>query len=465
MTNPINTFFQDQKRFTRILFIIGIASIIGTCIIGTYSYIKTKNAYMDDIFHRNLNLTKTYSKYVDAVEESRKLKELSNVWKKSDKPEQGSYMCVINKGGFLNIHTARPDTVGENVGFIKITPRKRGDPSTLQELINVKSSWVGYYTALDGQEQITSFVYNKNLKSLIAIHVPLDEIESQFIAINLPWILGLSFITLVVLPLSLLALYYANKSHQKTIRVAHQNIIDANNQLVVNNRELMEYAAVASHDLQEPLRKVQVFGEKILKSCEDSLSPDGKDYLQRILKSTQRMSQLITDLLTLAKIPSLDIQLIPIDLNQLIKDIQSDLEVLIEKNHGIIHVKTLPTINGNPTQIKQLFQNMITNALKFHKKDEYPEINIYQIDDHSNNLKYNHHYQIVIEDNGIGIEEKYIERIFGLFQRLHDRVEYEGTGIGLSICRKIMDIHKGSIKVESNLGIGSKFILQFQKNN
>lgn len=236
-------------------------------------------------------------------------------------------------------------------------------------------------------------------------------------------------------------------------------------QLEQRNRELEEFAVVASHDLQEPLRKIQSFGDRLMAKYGALLTDDGRDYLERMQHAAGRMQTLINDLLTLSRITSKGRRFVPVDLTEMTHEVLSDLEIRIEQSEGRVDVGEMPTIEADPVQIRQLLQNLIGNALKFRRSDASPVIVIRgQILD-GRELRPEQKTvasdccQITVEDNGIGFEEKYLDRIFTVFQRLHNRSEYEGTGIGLAVCRRIAERHGGSITARSKPGYGSMFVV------
>lgn len=225
-------------------------------------------------------------------------------------------------------------------------------------------------------------------------------------------------------------------------------------QLEQSNRELQDFASVAAHDLQEPLRKIQTFGDRLNTRFSSTLSSDGHDYLDRMLSSAKRMRKLIDDLLTYSRVTSNSHPFEQTDLNHVLHEVLSDLEVAIEQFTGKIEIAPLPTVLADASQMRQLFQNVIANALKFHRKDIKPIVKI------SATIS-SDHCVISISDNGIGFEEKYADKIFTIFQRLHGRHEYEGTGVGLAICRRITERHGGSIAVQSKPGEGTTFLITF----
>jgi len=236
-------------------------------------------------------------------------------------------------------------------------------------------------------------------------------------------------------------------------------------ELARSNAELDKFAHVASHDLQEPLRKILAFGERLKTKYGEVLTEQGYDYLERMQKAAERMQTLINDLLTLSRITTKAQPFVPVNLAQVVQEVLSDLEVRIEQSKGQVEVDELPTLDADPLQMRQLLQNLIGNALKFHPKVEPPKVRIYtqllkgeDPQPLGNSAKYTL-CQICVEDNGIGFDEQYRERLFNAFQRLHGRNDYEGTGMGLAICRKIVERHNGSITAQSTLGQGSTFIV------
>jgi PAS domain S-box-containing protein len=234
-------------------------------------------------------------------------------------------------------------------------------------------------------------------------------------------------------------------------------------QLERSNAELQNFASVASHDLQEPLRKIQAFGDRLRTKCSDQLGEQGRDYLERMQNAAHRMQTLIQDLLQLSRITSRAQPFQSCDLNKIVTEVISDLEVRIEQTRGQMEVGDLPTIDADPLQMRQLFQNLIANALKFHQPDAPPAVRISSelltAADHSlaGARPRDRITRIRVQDNGIGFDPKFADQIFVVFQRLHTKQEYEGTGIGLAVCRKITDRHGGTIVAHSEPGQGATF--------
>lgn len=229
-----------------------------------------------------------------------------------------------------------------------------------------------------------------------------------------------------------------------------------------SNMELQDFAYVSSHDLQEPLRKIQAFGDRLKIKEGEKLSEQGKDYLERMLNAASRMQNLINDLLDFSRVTTKAQPFEKVDLNFVLKGVLSDLEITIEKSNAIIQADPLPIIEGDSTQMRQLFQNLISNSLKFTRDGERPEIKII-----CNNILRSPNLnatpgdemvEIYFKDNGIGFNEKYLDKIFNIFQRLEGQ-KYEGSGIGLAICKKIAVRHGGYISAKSEPGKGATFIV------
>ena len=230
--------------------------------------------------------------------------------------------------------------------------------------------------------------------------------------------------------------------------------------LEASNRELQDFAYVASHDLQEPLRKIETFGERLLKKFADELPDGARDFIERMNSATGRMRRLITDLLAYSRITTKARPFVKVDLASIVDGVLSDLQIRIEETDAEIDVDTLPVIDADPTQMRQLFQNLIANALKFQPADRQPVVKI-SCETRGGNFLSGEpdSCEIKVQDNGIGFDNKYKEQIFTIFQRLHGRNDYEGTGIGLATCRKIMDRHDGAIDAQGEEGVGATFIL------
>ncbi|MGH8581513.1 MAG: sensor histidine kinase [Gammaproteobacteria bacterium] len=234
--------------------------------------------------------------------------------------------------------------------------------------------------------------------------------------------------------------------------------------LNASNRELQDFAAVASHDLQEPLRKIEAFGSRLRTKYDQALDEQGRDYLARMLAAAVRMRRLINDLLSFSRVTTKARAFVTVALAEVAQQVVSDLEGRMFDTGGRVEVGALPTIEAEPLQMRQLLQNLIGNGLKFHREGEPPVVRISgrlldTSDPAEGPAPGPRHCEIRVQDNGIGFEEVYSERIFELFQRLHGRDEYEGTGMGLAICRKIVTRHGGTISAHSAPGHGATFLV------
>lgn len=251
------------------------------------------------------------------------------------------------------------------------------------------------------------------------------------------------------------ALVQANKQLEQEVaerKAMEEELKTLVTRLECSNRELEDFAYVASHDLQEPLRKIQAFGDRLQTKYGPVLDAQGRDYLERMQRAAHRMQMFITDLLTFSRVTTKAQPFTPVDLNQTVQAVLSDLEVQIEQTGGRVETGELPVIEADPTQMHQLLQNLISNALKFRREGERPVVRI-RAELSAQQC------QLRIEDNGIGFDERYLDRIFMPFQRLHGRDQYGGTGIGLAVCRKIVERHGGSITANSAPGQGATFIV------
>lgn len=245
-------------------------------------------------------------------------------------------------------------------------------------------------------------------------------------------------------------------AHEAAARLERSNveISKANRELARANQELQDFAFVASHDLQEPLRKIQAFGERLKAREGGQLDGESKDYLARMLNATQRMRTMIDDLLELSRVTTRGLPFEQVDLNEVAREVISDLELRLERTHGRVIVGNLPSLEADRLQMHQLLLNLISNALKFHQPEISPIVNLIG-ECTSGDQK----IIIRVKDNGIGFDDRYVERIFQPFQRLNGMGQFEGSGIGLSICRKIIERHSGTISAESTPGQGSTFIV------
>ena len=266
---------------------------------------------------------------------------------------------------------------------------------------------------------------------------------------------------------------YALNTFIKTSKKLNEKIDEYQEELkeqiiVLNqaNKDLEQFAYVASHDLQEPLRKIVSFSDLLNENLSGKLKEEDSHYLQRIQNAASRMRTLINDLLQYSRASREPVSDEPIDLNEIVAEVRDDLLIKIQEKKAVVNTEKLPVVYSSKTAMRQLFQNLISNSLKFARQDVNPIINIKsnptsinelkKFDDLDETLVYN---TIMISDNGIGIQKDYYNKIFDIFQRLHSKDEYEGSGIGLAICKKIVEKAGGKIFVESDTNQGATFFL------
>ncbi|MCE7063766.1 PAS domain-containing protein [Dyadobacter sp. CY326] len=258
---------------------------------------------------------------------------------------------------------------------------------------------------------------------------------------------------------------------ESQVQLRTKELTAANSELVKTNMELAQFAYVASHDLQEPLRKIQTFATRILETEVNNISERGQDYFRRMQAASTRMQQLIVDLLAFSRANAVEKHFEETDLNVVLENVKEQLGDMIQQNNATITSEPLPVCNVIVYQFEQLFTNLIANAIKFTKRDVNPFIHIRtgrilgaEIAVNESDPQESYQY-ISFTDNGIGFEPQFKDRIFQVFQRLHNRSAYEGTGIGLAICKKIIDNHKGMIDAVGNPDVGSTFTIYLPISN
>ncbi len=270
-------------------------------------------------------------------------------------------------------------------------------------------------------------------------------------------------IPLVGLVLDYVQTYKNQLKHHEQLERVHENLnIKAvelnrsNDQLMQSNSELEKFAYIASHDLQEPLRKIQAFGDRLHKRVEILSDEKAIDYIERMQNSATRMRSLIDDLLKFSRVGSEDYVLKDIALADVLARVLDDLHISIDEKSAQITIGELPRVMGESNKLYQVFLNLLSNALKFSKAEQAPMITV---SSQQVLIEKKSYWQIKVQDDGIGFEQEYADKIFEVFQRLHGRSQYQGTGIGLAICKKIVEKHNGIIYVESEVNKGSCFIL------
>ena len=262
---------------------------------------------------------------------------------------------------------------------------------------------------------------------------------------------------------------HERKASEEKVKELNHKLLENIERLESANKDLDRFAFMASHDLQEPLRKILMFSDRLLYKYKDTLDDEARMFISRIQKSGERMQALIKDILLFSK-TSLEKQtFIESDLNSILGDVLSEMELTISDKQVKIESASLPSLHVNPVLIRPLFFNLIGNAIKYSRADVCPVIKIYSEfsaghNGHTGKEVKNKYCRIYIEDNGIGFDQKYSEQIFGMFKRLHLHTEFEGTGIGLALCKKIVEEHNGFITARSKVNEGSVFIISLPVN-
>ncbi|MGB2739905.1 MAG: ATP-binding protein [Cognaticolwellia sp.] len=280
---------------------------------------------------------------------------------------------------------------------------------------------------------------------------------------------------LLLIGLAFFARLNAKSEIKYRLQLEHQNEVLAekvdmrtkeltiySDELSRSNRELEDFAFVASHDLQEPLRKIRAFGDRLQTSYAPLLDEKGADYIHRMRNAAERMSNLINDLLEFSRISTRGKPFVNVPLQEIVASTLEDLEISIDESKAELIIGTLPAINADPSQMHHLFINLISNAIKFRQADVQPVVEVNYCQEE---ITFEPWHIITVKDNGIGFEQEFSDKIFVPFQRLHARTQYKGTGIGLAICRRIVERHGGKISATSVLGEGTVFRIAIPVNN
>ena len=291
---------------------------------------------------------------------------------------------------------------------------------------------------------------------LVLSTVPNEELLSAVSGSSawVPWLIFLFFAAAAVVAfwMSMRAVADADrlKLLNERLEGTNEELEHRARELQRSNEELEQFASIASHDLSEPLRKVQMFSKQLQASERDHISEKGSDYIDRMIEAGERMQHLIDDLLEFSRVTTRGRPFVEVDLEEVFRDVLSDLEAPLVESGATVEIGDLPRVEADPLQIRQLAQNLLSNAIKFHKEGVAPEVRV-SGEVHGGKAR------IVVADNGIGFDSRYAMRIFRVFERLHGRTSYAGTGIGLALCRKIAERHGGGIVAESAPGEGATF--------
>ena len=247
------------------------------------------------------------------------------------------------------------------------------------------------------------------------------------------------------------------KISEEKIKALNLQLLQNIDKLEIANKDLDRFAFMASHDLQEPLRKIRTFGDRIVSKYNEIIDDEGKKYFERMQHAAQRMQSLIHDILTFSKISSEEKEFVECDLTVLIHEVLVEFEPIIKEINAKVEIEKLPTLQVNPGLMRPLFYNLLSNSFKYSRKDITPVIRVRtDRQHHGSNTRY---CRIFFEDNGIGFDQKYADQVFRMFTRVHLDKSIDGTGIGLALCKKIVEEHNGFISAKSNVNEGATFIV------
>ncbi|MBU3023221.1 sensor histidine kinase [Aestuariibacter sp. A3R04] len=421
---------------------------------GQRGYLLTRDeAYLSDY-------TATLSKVNTLLEEVEKAALIS------EQPDQwGNINALLSLSrSKLNglINTVELSRNGEHGEAMKIVNSDVG--------LNLYDEFENRYREIDSAERDVQEKHLRNLKRLRS-----DSVNTLIVS-------GITTGLLISAILVLLKLNMReNARHQSELEAYNDELEDKiasrtqelrlfADELARSNRELEDFAFVASHDLQEPLRKIRAFGNRLEAGYESVMDDRGKDFLKRMLNAAERMSMLISDLLAFSRVTTRGKNFTKVDLNDIFENVTSDLEIAVEESAATINISPCPVILGDKSQIEQLMLNLLSNALKFRKEELAPVIDVTvrpPNEEELSGLLTRDLYDwitLTIEDNGIGFDQSFAEKIFAPFQRLHGRSEYKGTGIGLAVCRRIVERHNGQISAFSEPGKGTRFVITIPTN-
>ena len=437
-------------------------------------------------FQKNSNLNEYNIKIQHVQEVQKNLEIIFSTLKDAESNQRGflltedsAYLTIFNNSivllndKTLQLNSLVSDNKAQSVRADTLTLLLSQRLAILAEVLEIKRQ-----LDISGQSNQLSRYIIHGKKKMDVIRSLMDKMqneESDLLQNTLQQKKRLEFVTplflllLIVISIALyLISYYALSVQLKKRNIFEKELAKKIEELNRSNTDLEQFAYVASHDLQEPLRKIRSFGDRLVLKHKENLNDDGKSMITKIQSAAGRMQTLIDDLLSFSRLIKVTGKTENWDMSQLLKEVLTDMDLNIQSKNAKIVAGPLPTLYVVPSMIRQLFQNLISNGIKFSRPDVSPSIFIVsspvkgkEIPEIENEKMNRNFFKIEFTDNGIGFDEKYLDRIFIIFQRLHGKLEYEGTGIGLAVCKKIMVIHEGYISARSIPGQGSTFVLYF----
>ncbi len=351
------------------------------------------------------------------------------------------FIYIVNKNGHLVYH---PGFNLDNVYDFSSVP-------SVDKVKNRLSGWEKINDPVTKEAVVSAFLPMKFGWGVILQRPEKDVLQPvNKIVIGLFVFAGLSLLIGIIIAYDGMEMFYSIRS--LSVKLEHTL-----GDLQRSNKELEQFAYIASHDLQEPLRKVASFTQLLERRYKGEMGPDADRYIGYIVDGAKRMSMLISDLLCFSRIGTSTRKFAPADCNGVVRRVIEDLQKVIEEKGAVVTFDSLPSIIADETQLGMVFQNLIGNAIKFHGQ-EPPRV-------HASARREGNEWVFSVRDNGIGIEQDYFDRIFVMFQRLHSKAQFPGTGIGLAICKKVVERHGGRIWVESEFGRGSTFYFRIPDHN
>lgn len=453
----------------RIGFFIAFTVIVGASIL---SYLIAKN-----LMHNAERLN-------HAVEVSKRLEQITKQLKDAEAAIRGYNLTKEQKflQPSMNERSVKIENEYRRLRRITDEPTQRRNLDTLKQLLDVK-----YRQLLAGEEagvkgssisvgegEVSMELIDKKVSEMVKIEqAQLDEKSRLFQFFSSLWIPVVFIISLIAILIGVYAYITLTREFRLQLHIEHrmknyQRELQENIALLnKTNQELEQFAYVASHDLQEPLRKISTFSDRLQMKYRNELPEEAGQLIDRMVAAVSRMRILINDLLIFSRAGRIMPENItPVDMNTLLQDVIGDLELALQEKKGTVIVDQLPVIEGSDTAFHQLFQNLLSNSIKFATPGKPLEIRIKRelLSGRETGVVKENKWEesfcrITIEDNGIGFDQAYAERIFLIFQRLHGVSEYKGTGIGLAICKKIVDSHHGYISAQGHPGQGASFVI------
>ena len=408
-----------------------------------------------------------------------KLEEIISQMKDAETGQRGYLITkdTIFLQPYYNSYEKVSNTIREFRTLTLDNPMQQKRTDTLQKMVTEKLTVlqdnIQYYKTRDAIDMLQLLKGKEKMDEIRAIVARMQAEENRLLDVRTanknaserqtPYII--LFISLMSFGFLILAFFMIQRELRQRL-VAQKELEHKIESLNRSNAELEQFAYVSSHDLQEPLRKIRAFADRLILKHRPALNDDARLMLDKIDNAADRMQTLIDDLLRFSRTVNHEGDKVLTSLNRLVSEVLNDLSEPLRLTKAEIKTDPLPDIQAYPLQMRQLFQNLLSNALKFTKPDAVPVIRIgYQlvksaeVAEIKNRKQDTLFHKISIEDNGIGFEEQYKEKIFVIFQRLHNRTEYAGTGIGLAICKRVVVNHKGYLTADSQLGEGTTFTI------